>query len=108
MSLTFKLLLAAIVAFIVIAIWPSRTSDTRMMAQARQVFHQACVAKGTEQKVLPADRLETFCSCSAEKAVSDLGTDGVKRVNAATSLTPADRELIDSVQKVCLEMAGGR
>ena len=103
MSLTFKLLIAAIIAFIVYAAWPPKVSDAQRVEGAKTALKQSCTAKGAASTQLPKHILEAYCSCTSERAVVELGASGVKRLSSSDKLTEKDNEIIKSVQAICLE-----
>jgi hypothetical protein len=103
MSLTFKIVLAAIVGFVVYAAWPPKISDAQRIELAKQSLKQICSAKGASTTQLSPQVLETYCTCASERSVVELGTEGIKRLSTADALTAKDQEIIKSVQSVCLE-----
>ena len=103
MSLTFKLLIAAIIAFVVYAAWPPKVTDKQRIEGAKTALKQSCTAKGTASTQLPQQILEAYCSCTSERAVVELGALGIKRLSASDQLTEKDNEIIKSVQAACLE-----
>lgn len=103
MSLTFKLLIAAIIAFVVYAAWPPKVSDAQRVEGAKAALKQSCKAKGAASTQLPQHILEAYCACTTERAVVELGTLGIKRLSTSDTLTEKDNEIIKSVQAACLE-----
>jgi hypothetical protein len=103
MSLTFKIVLAAIVGFVVYAAWPPKMSDDQRMELAKQSLKQICSSKGAATTQLSPQALETYCTCASERSVVELGVAGVKRLSTADALTAKDQEIIQLVQGICLE-----
>lgn len=103
MSLTFKLLIGAIVLFVVYAAWPPKVSDAQRLEQARQTLKQSCASKGASSTTLPQQTLDAYCTCTAERAIVELGSAGVKRLSGASELTAQDQQMIQRVQAACLD-----
>jgi hypothetical protein len=86
----------------------SKPSDKEVLADARQQIYKSCMAKGASSKAIPGEKLEAFCGCSADRSITALGIEGVRRLRTASAPSAADNEKMKSIGPACLEQVGGR
>jgi hypothetical protein len=66
-------------------------SDAVVIAEGKRVIKGSCIRQGTGSKLIPGDKLDAFCECSAQRVVTDLGAEGLRAVasNEQATVDPA-------------------
>jgi len=84
----------------------SKPSDKEILADARQQIYKSCMAKAVSSKAIPGPKFEAFCGCSADRSITALGIEGVRRLRTASAPSAADNEKMKSIGPACLESIG--
>lgn len=78
------------------------SSNTQVLADAKKTIKNSCIKQESSSGQTLDGNLDAYCTCTADKIVIRLGSDGVRRLLAATQPTEEQRAIAVRASEECI------
>jgi hypothetical protein len=97
------LLLVPLLFAAAVALTGCRKSDAELVTEAKAKIVEGCKGSASALPDVAADKIDAFCTCSAENVVTALGPDGVRALDDRGELSATEEQMTQQAAMACLD-----